>query len=239
MQAIRASATKNRSKSGHSRSRSFDLNPASSSSTSSTKKASYDSDYGSAFDSMSRTSSRQSLSESLVSLISNLHVTDSEQLEQLDRENVHFSLSESIIETLEIMRWEQKTAAKVDKPLERGGSPSSLASEATSNNSSKPCENRQWIRIKRPFRPSSSNLISPVTCNSADLTDCLQDDETSAKELNSSSVLDTTFDEETQDEFGYEYEVTDELDSLNTSGHLSFVRERGLSLSNTSLFSSE
>ncbi|KAI1300214.1 hypothetical protein HDE_03517 [Halotydeus destructor] len=184
---------------GHSRSASFG--------------SSSDSDYCSSLDSGPVTEKRSSLADSIISLVTSLNVTDSEQLEQLDRENAHFSLSESIIETLEMLKCDQLIHSNVQGP--RTSYDSRPVSRQSSMDSTK-----QWIRIRRPrHMPSSSSTASVSSLGH--LNDF--DDSESVPSLNELDELDAF---EGCDEL-----FTEELDALETSGCLlSDQRKRCISV---------
>lgn len=206
---------------------------------------SIDSDYGSSLaSSMSAGFKRyrSSLADRIAALITSLNVTDSEQLEQLDRENAHFSLSESIIETFEAMKCEAKRGAlpTVTPPVPTQRNPTPDGAErlrdlpATSNHE----KSKQMIRFRRKARSAigglgsdaSSNLTSSPSTSLSSL-DHLTDHVDSEDDYSRTAIEA----EEASDLFVDE--VTEELDLLDTSGCLNSIRENGLSLSNTSLFS--
>ena len=204
---------------------------------------SIDSDYGSSLassmsNSMSNTErkmGRSSLADSIASLITSVNVTDSEQLEQLDRENAHFSLSENIIETYEAMKCEAKKNISC-----------SVCTNATANNSvqvepqpkqSQHAKSKQMVRYRRQRRQGlgsdssrdlslASTSISSMDNFSEDASEAIATDESFQHNSENDFIQDDEVDE-----------VTEELDVLDNSGYLSSIRETGLSLSNTSLFS--
>jgi hypothetical protein len=171
--------------------------------------------------------------QSLMSLISEISCTDSDSLEQLDRENAHFSISESIIQVFEEIRWshEQSTDLRdrpsdvtisAPVPLLSHSSHSSESFSLRHPSSSSPLSHedeqcKQWVRIRsRCISEEDSNL------NRSSSQVSLSDSETDP--LNCSLASQS---------------IAEPLYHVETADFMPVIKNWGVSLSNTSLFSRE
>lgn len=192
-----------------------------------------DSDYGSSLSS-SRLQSRTSFScglhsdqqSSLVSLISEISCTDSDSLEQLERENAHFTISESLIQVFEEMKWlaeeHPESASRIDAS---SSTPiSHLPSHSPMTPNSPPVRAmdegmKQWIRFRgRGFSANEEEEDSrlPQSPSQSSLND-------SDADVLNCSLTSQSF--------------AEQMERLETTGLMPMVKNWGISLSNTSLFS--
>lgn len=167
---------------------------------------------------------------SLVSLISEISCTDSDSLEQLERENAHFSISESIIQVFEEMRWTQEQSPDSSNLFDRSTStptpqlnPSSNSSDRIYSHDQSPHASqleedcKQWIRIRGRFTSEEEEDVSLLkSVSELSLSDSEVDP------LNC-SLTSTT--------------ISEPLDRLESAAFLPVIKNWGVSLSNTSLFS--
>ena len=203
----------------------------------SSKASDLDYGYGSSMSSSQLPSSRASAcpspgaadQSSLVSLISEISCTDSDSLEQMERENAHFSISESVIQVFEEMRWSQEQSPDCGSRFDRSMStplpplnPSSQSSDEISFHDQSLHSNmpddevcKQWIRIKgRISCEEEVNLLRSPSQSS------LSDSEVDP--LNCSMTS---------------HSITEQMDRLEAAAFLPIIKNWGVSLSNTSLFS--
>jgi hypothetical protein len=191
----------------------------------------------------------------LEGLLSEISVTDSDTLEQLDRENAHFTISESIISVFEEIKWglqeklfvEERKKFSKQTAEETIGSPSSLgassmSSEAQINirsqlsrtsSTASSMENKQWIRIKCLSLQEESGMSRSASCGL--LNEHATDDTNSGNSSNSSTPTTSCMRPSTS----LSSMTACPLDQLEASFALSSLKETGFSVSTTSLFSSK
>ena len=206
-------------------------------SQSSSKTCSSVSDYGYSssfsYSSSDQQPSRSSFSfppvdqSNLISLISEISATDSDSLEQLERENVHFVICESLIQALEEMRWSAQQSVtdpnhsfRSKNCHKRHASNVSLTESIPRTSSPAPDDmTRQWVRFRS--RIVSSDDDFPLSSSPSILS--AMDSETDFMNCSMSSVQ----------------SFAEPLDCVENTALLPVLKNWGISLSNTSLFSCE
>lgn len=206
------------------------MDPASSFSS----KAS-DSDYGSSLSSCGL--SRTSLSHhsgplahqsSLVSLISEISCTDSDSLEQLERENAHFTISESLIQVFEEIRWSGQenpdsacrllVPASTPVPCHRSSAPALQREQSELPVHSEEDNCKQWVRFRSRLVAGEEDVSLSHSPSQSSLND-------SDVDALNCSLTSQSF--------------AEQLERLEPTALMPVVKNWGISLSNTSLFSRE
>lgn len=183
----------------------------------------FDSDYGGSSACSSRASFTSCLppnvESSLTSLLNEISVTDSDSLEQLDRENAHFVISESIMRAFEEIKWTM-SESQVKETRRNSTSSSTTATALTPVKTTSLSDEagKQLVRLRCP--PPSINLTPSSSLPS--LNEATGDDGEEEEVLSSCQTP----------------VPLDQVNGIDMSS-ISGLHDKGFSLSNASLFSSK